>query len=136
MNGISRVVAYVLLAFLAVKNGAAQGSGHAQRQRDAAYQSTFQSYVKDLKPEMIRSEVEDYLRSKNVQFQQTCCFEGRRTPDDLVKIGQEPGPWFCSRTNVYVAFEFDGEERHPVSKALHSDRLQRVSLLRWPEDCL
>ena len=27
--------------------------------------------------------------------------------DDLVKIGEESAPWFCSENDVYLAFEFN-----------------------------
>jgi len=131
----STACAAVLLVLCMASIGA-QTSGRAQTQREVAYQSSLESYSKTLKPGMTRKEVESSLRTKNARFQQTCCFEGRRTPDDLVKIGQEPAPWYCSRTNVYVAFEFAGEERHPSSQARDSDKLERVSLLRRPEDCL
>ncbi|MGA9507449.1 MAG: hypothetical protein WBV55_02265 [Candidatus Sulfotelmatobacter sp.] len=125
-----------LLAVLGTSSIEAQGGGRAQAQGEVAYQSTVESYSKTLKPGMSRKEVESNLRSKKARFQQTCCFEGRRTPDDLVKIGQESAPWYCNRTDVYVAFEFAGEERHPSSQARDSDKLERVSLLRWPQDCL
>jgi hypothetical protein len=125
-----------VLAVLCTASVKAQTGGRAQTQPEATYQSIVESYSKTFKPRMTRKEVENNLRTKNARFQQTCCFEGRRTPDDLVKIGQEPAPWYCNRTNVYVAFEFAGEERRPSSQARDSDKLERVSLLRWPQDCL
>jgi hypothetical protein len=124
------------LALLCAASLEGQTSRKVHTQRDAAYESVVESYTKNLKSGTIRKVVESYFRSKDVRFQQTCCFGGRHTPDDLVKIGQEPAPSYCSRTNIYAAFEFSGEERHPSSKALDSDKLERVSLLRWPEDCL
>jgi hypothetical protein len=105
--------------------------------RETDYQSALGSYSEPLTPGMTRKEVEDYLRAKNTEFRQQCCFGvGDNTPDDLTKVGQEDGPWYCSRTNVYVAFKFTAVERHAAVKAYDSDKLERVAILRWPEDCL
>jgi hypothetical protein len=80
---------------------------------------------------MSRKKVEDYLRSKNSEFRQQCCIgSGDSTPDDLTKIGREDGPWYCSRTNVYVAFKFTAVERPAAGNAYDSDKLERVAILK------
>src|SRR5882762_4215796 len=78
----------------------------AQKGREATYQSELRSYSQALKPVTKRKEVEDYLRSKNLDFSPMCCVEPsdsakRHTWDDLVKIGEEEHPWFCSEHFVY-----------------------------------
>jgi hypothetical protein len=35
-----------------------------------------------------------------------CCVERNSYWDDLVKIGEEGHPWYCSEAYVYVAFLF------------------------------
>ena len=109
----------------------------AQVKHATDYQSVLSSYSEPLTPGMTRKRVEDYLRSKNTEFRQQCCFgSGDNTPDDLTKVGSEDGPWYCSRTNVYVAFKFTAVERHALQNAYDSDKLVGVAILRWPEDCL
>ena len=86
--------------------------------------------------------MEDYLRAKNIAFQQMCCVDSselatRASWDDLVKVGTEPAPWFCSENNVYVAFQFtDHAQRKGVPKADNLDSLKAVTIYRWLEGCL
>src|SRR5690348_2780416 len=82
----------------------------ARRRREAAYNSILQSYTRALKPGMTRKEVEDYLDARGVHFQQMCCFEGQSW-GDLIRIGAEDHPWFCSEHNVYVAFQYTNSEQ-------------------------
>ena len=86
--GMCDCAVLVVLCTASVK---AQTGGRAQTQPEATYQSIVEPYSKTFKPGMTRKEVENNLRTKNARFQQTCCFEGRRTPDDLVKIGSSSG---------------------------------------------
>lgn len=83
----------------------------AQRSREAAYQQALRSYDQMLKPGTSRKDVEDYLRARNTSFEHMCCVDVERLSDraswdDLVKIGQEKPPWFCSENYVYIAFQF------------------------------
>src|SRR6267154_1882687 len=83
----------------------------AQERREITYQSELRSYSLVLNPGMKRKEVEDYLRANHADFRQMCCVDEsgpsiRHTWDDLVKIGEEDHPWFCSEHFVYVAFRF------------------------------
>jgi hypothetical protein len=69
------------------------------------------SYTQALMPGMTRKEVEGYLQAKNVQFVQKPGVDpsevgGRSSWDDLLKIGEEKAPWYCSENWVYVAFLF------------------------------
>lgn len=114
----------------------------AQEEREAAYSVKLRSFTQLLKPGMTRKEVEGYLRTKNLDFQQMCCVDhsemgSRSSWDDLTKIGEESPPWFCGEKNVYVAFQFtDHARRDGVAKADDADMLRRVSIYRWLERCL
>jgi hypothetical protein len=76
----------------------------AQKKREAAYQTTLQSYTDVLKPGITRKYAEDYLRSKGATLQQLCCIDERSAFADLLKIGKEKHPWYCSEHNIYIAF--------------------------------
>jgi hypothetical protein len=70
-----------------------------------------------------------------------CCVDrkefSRGVYDDLVKIGQEDAPWFCSEKNVYVALEFIGPERHSVGPSAEAyDTLTTITIYRWLEGCM
>ena len=114
----------------------------AAHQREIAYQSALRSYSERFRPGVTRREVEDYLRARNIRFQQMCCVGHRLSKnvwDDLTRIGQERAPWYCSENNVYVAFQFGGAERNRVvgsGSADPSDTLKAVSIHHWLEGCL
>ncbi len=116
----------------------------AQRRREVEYQKALRSYSEVLKTGMTRNEVEGYFSLKNVQFSQTCCISVKEFTrgvydnayDDLVKIGKEDIPWFCSENNVYVAFQFLGSEKNAPPQAEASDRLKDVSLYHRLDGCL
>jgi hypothetical protein len=115
----------------------------AQARREAAYQSALRSYTEVLKPVMTRKEVEDYLHGRSVQFRQMCCVDAmelskRKSWDDLVKIGEESAPWFCSENNVYLAFQFidDGKQQTNWWKADDLDTLKSITIYHWLEGCL
>ncbi len=59
--------------------------------------------------------------------------------DDLVKIGEEEHPWFCSEHFVYVAFQF--VDHVQVEKAFSfndddSDTLKALSIYHQLGGCL
>jgi len=121
----------------------AERKEQARRKREATYALKLRSFTQDLTPGMTRKQVEDYLKSKKVDFRQMCCVEAKQLAsrsswDDLTKIGEEDAPWFCSENNVYVAFQFTDHNRRD---ALHKedndlDALRAVSIYRWLEGCL
>ena len=114
----------------------AWGQG-AKQKREAAYQTALQSYTEALKPGMTRMDVEDYLRAKGASFHQMCCSLERTAFADLVKIGQEKHPWYCSEHNVYIAFQFTAIEAHDVVVRINdSDVLKRITIFHQLEGCL
>jgi hypothetical protein len=108
----------------------------AAKKREAAYQAALSAYAKDLRPGMNRNDVEEYFGAKNIHFLKMCCIEERSAFADLVKIGQEDAPWYCSERNVFVAFEFVAMEPHQTLKTYASDALKRVSVFRQLGGCL
>jgi len=83
----------------------------AKEKREAAYEASLQSYAQALKPGMTRKQVEDYFQARNITYLQECCVlveesSTRHSWDDLVKVGEEEKPWYCSEHYVYIAFRF------------------------------
>jgi hypothetical protein len=93
------------------------------QKREALYKLAMSAYSKDLPLGTTRKNVEDYLGAKAIHFERSST--GSSTAD-LVKIGQEPTPWFCSEFNVYVAFEF-----HPVEAHEHALEPYDSDVLDW-----
>ena len=114
----------------------------AREKREAVYQRTLLSYSNILKPGMSRKDVEDYFHSSNTVFQQMCCVDpstfSKGVYDDIVRIGQEDSPWFCSEHNVYIVFQFAGQratDGNPQD-AQPSDRLTAVTISHRLERCM
>jgi hypothetical protein len=101
----------------------------AEQKRRREYEAITRAYAGALTQGMRRSEVEEYLRERHQKFGQMCCVGRRRDAwADLVKIGQEKVPWFCSEHNIYVAFVFDSVEPRSFPKATDTDTLVNVVL--------
>jgi hypothetical protein len=119
-------------------------NNQTQKRTEASYQSQLSSYSLVLNPGMKRKEVEDYLRAKNADFSRMCCVNTRSTArrhseDDLVKIGEEGHPWFCSEHFVYVAFEFADHAQAENSVSFKDDdldTLKSVSIYHQLGGCL
>jgi hypothetical protein len=118
---------------------------HKAAEREAYYQTILAKYTSELKPGMSREQVEQRIQSDGKWFGQMCCvanIRGQYTSsveagwDDLVKIGEESPPWFCSENNVYIAFEFNPKSPGELSKTNASDILKRVSVFQQLEVCL
>jgi hypothetical protein len=109
----------------------------AQQKREAVYQATLQSYSDVLKPGMTRKGVEDYLQSKGIKFEKMCCIDERSAYADLVRIGKEKHPWYCSEHNVYIAFQFVEEPHEGLrSSAKDSDKLKSITVHHSLDGCL
>src|SRR5271166_4480855 len=81
-----------------------------KRRREATYQSELLTYSKNLKRGLTRGEVEDYFRSKSVQFGQACCSGDGHAYYELVRIGEEDSSWYCSESVVFIEFDFAATE--------------------------
>jgi hypothetical protein len=112
------------------------------KKRELSYQTTLQLYEQAIKPGMTRKQVEDYLHARSQAFSQSCCVDikefRKHSWDDLVKIGAEDAPWFCSESAVYVAFQFsDSPLPHDeMWRADDLDTVKSVSVYHRPENCL
>jgi hypothetical protein len=108
----------------------------AREKREIVYRSVLQKYSAELALRSRRPEVESYLRARGADFSWIyTAFGGRRKSQyaDVVKIGEESAPWYCSDAYVYIAFEFSGAEDYKQSD---SDVLERIEIFRPYSGCL
>jgi hypothetical protein len=112
----------------------------AKKKREAAYQSALEAYSQSLRPGLTRKEVETYFRAGGIKFGQMGWVEERpeeRTAfADLVKIGEEDAPWYCSERYVHIAFEFAATEPHKPWIVSETDMLKKVLIFRSDGGCL
>jgi hypothetical protein len=123
----------IAVSALAVRSSA---RATARRKREIGYQVGLSTYSKALHLGITRKELEDYLRLNNTNFASVfTAYGGRRESQwaDVVKIGEESSPWYCSEAYVYVAFEFSGAEQF---KRNDSDVLEKIELFRPYTGCL
>jgi hypothetical protein len=128
-----RILAFLLLL---TTNFGAWGQS-AKQKREAGYQAALQSYSDALKPGTTRRSVEDYLQAKGVNYEKMCCIDERSAEAELVRIGKEKHPWYCSEHNVYIAFQFVDEPHEgwrPSDREL--DKLKSITIYHWLEGCL
>ena len=79
----------------------------AQAKRETTYQAALSSYSQIFKPGTKRKEVEDYFRSKKIEFQRQTTTPSLLVLYDLIPIGQdESTSWFCGKPDVSVKFAF------------------------------
>jgi hypothetical protein len=134
-RSIVLLLVIVALVGTAVWFGWSKHLQNAAYQREAGYQSTLRSYQAVLKPGMTRMEVEGYLQSKGVQLSRFCCSDEQLIHSYIIKVGQEPAPWYCSRQNIYLEFQFtSGAIDSEMASRL--DTLKKITITPWLEDCL
>jgi len=118
---------------------------HAAAEREKGYQAVLAQYTVELKPGMTRQQVERRLQTNGKRFKQMCCvanFKGehlgldRSGYDDLIRIAEESAPFFCSESNVYIAFEFNPKSQGELSQTNDSDVLKRISVFHQLEGCM
>jgi len=99
--------------------------------REKVYQSTLQSYRQILKPGMTRNEVEEYLRSKEIEFL-------RLRDDDISKIGEDDSLiWFCGRPDVFLHFQFIASpQQEPQMGGDGGDKLNEIEIIRKGSGCI
>jgi hypothetical protein len=111
----------------------------AAQKRETTYQLALAKCSKEFGPGTSRKNVEDYLHGNGTEFGQLCCIERRDSYTayaDLIRIGKEGAPWYCSQTTVSVALEFVANEPKQLVEANPSDTLKKVSIFRQLEGCL
>jgi hypothetical protein len=109
----------------------------AKEKREAAYQAALKSYSEILKPGMTRKNVEDYLKAKGVKYVRMRCIDEQTAWVDIVSIGKEKHPWYCSAHNVYIAFQFADEPHEGVRPSdRDTDKLKSITVHHSLEGCL
>jgi hypothetical protein len=123
-----------LALFATVPRAPAQ---NAKQKREAMYQKTLQSYSEVLKPGMTRKNVEDYLKGKSVKYEKMCCLDEKTAYVDVVRIGEEKHPWYCSAHTVYIAFQF-ADEPHEGERTSDrgTDKLKSITVYHSLDGCL
>jgi hypothetical protein len=98
--------------------------------RQDAYQAALRSFTRALKPGMKRREVEDYFRLNRIEFVQGAL-------EDLSKISEEPGSWYCGPPAVYVRFEFTNFKKGEGQfRANAEDPLTAIDIQQQADRCL
>jgi hypothetical protein len=122
--------------FLLITNLDAWGQS-AKQKREAGYQEALQSYSEALKLGATRKSVEDYFQTNGTKYQKMCCVVERSAYAELIKIGEEKHPWYCSEHNVYIAFQFVDEPHKGLQFSdKDSDKLKSITIYHWLEGCL
>ena len=118
---------------------------HRAAEREIYYQTALAKFTKEIAPGMTRVQVERQLQTSGTRFRQMCCVANFRNQyvsiigagwDDLVKIGSENVPWFCSENNVYIALEFNPKLKGELADTNGSDILKKISVFHQLEGCL
>jgi len=107
-------------------------------QGEGGYQAALASYVRLLRPGMTRKEVEDYLEEKKVGFDRMGGVDGLGTDADVIKVGEERPPWFCSENYVYIALHFAARPgpRYGRSDKNEADTLKEITIYKRLSGCL
>ena len=105
--------------------------------REARYAAAVYDYAHRFLPGSTRKQIEDSLRHEGTDFFHSCCMGANHNASDtLVKIGEDPAPWFCSERYVYVGFEFVRDHKGGHAEARESDPLTSVRLYKQSSGCL
>lgn len=107
-----------------------------KQERAVFYQRTLRSYTAALSPGITRKRVEGELHARGVQYQRVSGFDVTSAYADLVKIGTEPAPWYCSKNNIYIKFAFDAANPGHGSSDSELDVLRTIAITPWLQDCL
>jgi hypothetical protein len=115
----------------------ARVQSNAEKSREAYYEWKLREYAQRFNAGLTRREVEAQLRAGRIPFHQLCCVHAHGSVlTDLVKIGEDKGPWYCSGIWVNVAFDFHPTEAHDPLGAADTDVLDQVSMFRETDGCL
>ena len=109
---------------------------NSRKKRAAANQLALAAYAQNLRPGLIRTNVEKYFRVQNTIFIQRCCYGDRSAFADAVIVGEEDAPWYCSEWPDYVIFEFAGTKPGWGFPPSGSDILKKIYLTSNGEGCL
>jgi hypothetical protein len=131
-----RIIISVAVAILAWAAYRVHMNTMAKQRRETTYQASLRSFTQAVRQGLPRGHIEAYLKAKGHPFIQMCCVSDRSALADLVKIGEESAPWYCSEQWVHIAFDFAATQPHDSLKPLGSDVLKSVTIFRQFGGCL
>jgi hypothetical protein len=134
---VSAVVVLTIVIAMAIFWGKRRSRAAEEAAREARYAAAVYEYSHRFLPGSTRKQIEDALRQEGTEFFHSCCMGANHNASDtMVKIGEEPVPWFCSERYVYVGFEFVRDHKEGVAEARESDPLTSVRLYKQSSGCL
>ena len=83
-----------------------------ERKRQDAYQAVVAMYSRDLSPGTTRDNVELYLRAHGAKPETDQQPNSTNAHDIMVRLGEQPPPWFCNRVIVFLRLEFDNTDKY------------------------
>ena len=107
-----------------------------KQKREARYQVALNSYSDLVKIGASRKEVEAILQSKNTTFSQICCVEPGTAFSDLIAIGKEKHPWYCSTHTVYVAIVYVAVAPNTSRHINENDIVQKLTIWHHLDSCM
>jgi hypothetical protein len=110
-------------------------AAEAARTMEPRYRHVVAEYSRDIKPGMMRKEVEALVRSHGGLPELSSWFSppGVHAIPEEVHIGDDPHPWYCSAVPVFLVFEFEASHSDPMPG---SDLLKRIKLDSRGDACL
>jgi hypothetical protein len=83
-----------------------------ERNRRVHYQAALAMYSRDLRTGLSRAEIELYVRSHDAWPERDAQQDNPLTDDIVVRLGEEPSPWYCSREIVFLKLQFGLADRY------------------------
>lgn len=83
-----------------------------KRKRQSAYQATALMYSRDLPVKASRDTVVRYIRSHGAQPESDLQPDSPDADDIMVRLGEEPPPFYCDRLVVFLRLQFDTEDKY------------------------
>ncbi len=114
--------------------GATGNEGEAGEGR--ADQVELQKYRSQFRIGLLRHEAATALRGKGVKFFDICCPSDTGRFSQLIKIGENPKPPFCSEYGVYISLDCAAKSSGEALRPRKDDVLKGIELRRWGTGCL
>ena len=107
---------------------------HSRNAHQAQYRAVLEAWSNEIAVGMNRTDAENVLHQKDIPFLRASV-QGSRGLDDLITIGHETPPFFCSNDDVYVRVSFN-TSAGSLPTAHPTDRVQQIDLFEMPRACL
>jgi hypothetical protein len=105
-----RKILLLILLVIAVASAWLINSKVTQARRETVYRAAIAPFQQDIPLGMTRAEVGKYLESRTVSYHATR-LDAASGDTYLIKIGEEPGNLICESWTVYIALEFNSEDK-------------------------